>query len=216
MMRAIAFAVPPEAPTLTYGPVGKGKKTSIVLNWVDNSATATGFTLERAADIGFTQNLITVQFGAGVTTYTDLVGTLQGPFYYRIRAVNTVGSNVVGYPTITATGPWSNVLTPPQGATTLTVTQDIVEKSPVVLNWSYTGSDSALIFGYLIQRSGTADFAAPIVFEVLQDPITGVPPTTFVDDRIKGSTQYYYRVAPLGDLGPGPWSNTAAILTNAR
>jgi hypothetical protein len=200
----VAFAVPPEAPTLTYGPVGKGKKLGMLLSWVDNSITATGFTIQRASDVDFTQNVLNIDVGL-VTTYTDPVGTLAGPFYYRMKAVNTVGSTVVGYPTITAASDWSNWVGPPQGSTTLAVSQQPISKSPVVLSWTYAGLPDSM-FGFLIQRDTDPTFPRPAVFE------TGLV-NTFSDGSVKATTLYYYRVAPLSDLGPGYWSNTASITT---
>jgi FtsP/CotA-like multicopper oxidase with cupredoxin domain len=209
MMRAVAFAMPPDTPVVTYGPTGAGKKLTMVLNWTD-SVLATGFTIQRASDIDFTQNLVTFEVGK-VTNYNDQVGTLAGPFYYRVRAVNTVGSSVVGYSTITATSDWSNWVGPPQGLTILNVSQALVAKSPVVLNWTFTGTgDLSTMFGFLVERDTDPNFLSgrSTFFEV-----PGTTTTTFSDGSVKGLTTYYYRVAPLGDLGRGPWSNTAFITT---
>ncbi len=199
MMRAVAFAAPPAAPTLTVGPA-----TNLVeLQWVDNSVTASGFTIQRASDQAFTQNVVTIQVGL-VNRYDDHVNPLNGPFYYRIRAVNTVGSTVVGYPTITAVSEWSNWVGPAQGATALAVTQDIASRSPVVLSWNYIGADAASVIGWVIQRSTTSTFTSPTQWVIGQE-------VEYFDTSTRAGTLYYYRVAPLTVLGRGPWSNTVSI-----
>ena len=97
MMRAIAFNVLPEAPSnLTVATAAAG----LNLSWTDNSASETGFTLERADDSGFTVNLAkttvspisgsTDANGQGLTwggtqTYNDTTAT-AGPYFYRVQA----------------------------------------------------------------------------------------------------------------------------------
>jgi FtsP/CotA-like multicopper oxidase with cupredoxin domain len=55
MMRAITFQVPPEAPSnLSIA----AAVTGLTLSWTDNSASETGFTLQRADDAGFTLNAV--------------------------------------------------------------------------------------------------------------------------------------------------------------
>src|SRR5450756_1483369 len=68
MMRPMAVAVAPEAPSNL---VAVPNKKSVVLTWTDNSLNETGFTIQRAANAGFTTGLVTFTVGAGVTTYTD-------------------------------------------------------------------------------------------------------------------------------------------------
>ena len=89
MMRPVSVAVPPSAPAnLLANSDGNG---SVALNWTDTSANATGFTVQRATDSGFTANLQSWPVGM-VTTYTDSAATLGSTYYYRVYATNTVGS----------------------------------------------------------------------------------------------------------------------------
>jgi FtsP/CotA-like multicopper oxidase with cupredoxin domain len=62
MMRAITFSVPPEAPSALTVAATAG--TGLNLTWTDNSASETGFTLQRATDAAFTQNLFPVDIPA--------------------------------------------------------------------------------------------------------------------------------------------------------
>ena len=83
MMHSLVFAVPPKAPSLLSA-VASG--SDVTLTWTDNSLNASGFTIQRATDSGFTAGLTTLNASfapctnpAGCTrTYVDpgVVGEL--------------------------------------------------------------------------------------------------------------------------------------------
>jgi hypothetical protein len=104
MMRAVVFAVPPTAPT---GLTASVSGASVVLTWTNPSVNASGFTVQRAADAGFTTGLVTTSIGL-VTTFTDRAVVAGQTYFYRVLASNTVGSAVPGYPTLTADSAPSN------------------------------------------------------------------------------------------------------------
>ena len=118
MMRAIQFEVPPEAPTnLTAAPATAG----LTLTWIDNSASETGFTLQRDTTAAFAAPaLITVGastpqdangqgtgFG-GTITFTDTAATSPGPYFYRVQAFKPDASYWNPGPRLTSA--WSNVV----------------------------------------------------------------------------------------------------------
>lgn len=106
MMRPIVFQVAPETPTN----LAASGTTSIVLSWQDNSATETGFTVERDTDPLFSnpttfpvgasagqQNILGQGVDTGsVITYTDTtIGNVTCAVspctvYYRVQAFNGV------------------------------------------------------------------------------------------------------------------------------
>ncbi len=102
MMRAVVFAATPKAPGIVSA--GNGAPGVIDLSWTNNSVTATGFRLERSTDRGFAGNLVRIDLPVATTTYADTgwASTPSPAYYYRIVALNTVGSTVPGYPTLTA------------------------------------------------------------------------------------------------------------------
>jgi hypothetical protein len=115
MMRAITFTVPPEAPAnLTVA----AATTGLNLSWTDNSASETGFTLERAGDAGFTAVVDTAVppitgstdiNGQGITwggtqTYNDQTAT-AGPYFYRVREFKPDASY---WTSGVSTSAWSN------------------------------------------------------------------------------------------------------------
>jgi hypothetical protein len=75
-------------PVLTLGLVDA---TSVALTWTDPTTTESGFVVERADDVLFTLNVVTVTAtGMGTTSYTDTNVIGDAIYYYRVKAV--VGS----------------------------------------------------------------------------------------------------------------------------
>jgi len=114
MMRPIVFKVPPEAPSNL---VATANGSSVNLTWTDNSASETGFTLQRATDAAFAtaQPLATVSplnpdaNGQGITwggtvSYTDQ--SPSSPAFYRVQAFKPNGN--YWNPTPNTVSAWSN------------------------------------------------------------------------------------------------------------
>lgn len=117
MMRAIAFAATPEAPLgLSAALQTGGGLPAVNLSWTDFSSTASSFRIERSTALDFSANLATFhvpvppcEVPSGCPrSYTD-PDTPPGTQYYRVFAVNTVGSTVPGYPTLSAESLQSNI-----------------------------------------------------------------------------------------------------------
>jgi FtsP/CotA-like multicopper oxidase with cupredoxin domain len=87
MMRPIAVAVAPRAPTNL---VARRTSTSVVLTWNDNSLGETSFVVQRSTDAAFTSPIVQATLPANARTYTHVVPSNQ-TFHYRVLAVNTVG-----------------------------------------------------------------------------------------------------------------------------
>ena len=126
----VSMPAAPAAPSgLTATSVSVGQ---INLGWTDNSNNETGFTIDRATDSGFTQNLTSLTVSANTTSYSDTDSALNAgtAYYYRVRATNngtisadtttasvtTQGIQVIMDDTdasgVTITGPWQ----PPLGS----------------------------------------------------------------------------------------------------
>ena len=114
MMHAVAFAVPPRAPSDLKVTLSGSLPASATLNWVDNSISETGFLIQRAKDAAFTVDLTEFSVGPNVVTYTDATIVSGTLYYYRVRAINVVGDTTVypppavGFPKKTAYSDWSN------------------------------------------------------------------------------------------------------------
>jgi len=66
-------------------------ESQIDLSWIDNSNNETGFTVDRATDSSFTQNLVTSGVGAGSASYHTTGLNASTTYYFRIRAANDAG-----------------------------------------------------------------------------------------------------------------------------
>ena len=65
-------------------------KSSITLNWADNSSNETGFKVERSTNGGSTWALY-VTLGAGVQSYTNSGLSAGSAYAYRVQAYNSYG-----------------------------------------------------------------------------------------------------------------------------
>ncbi|MEI6067061.1 MAG: hypothetical protein WCP96_06965 [Methylococcaceae bacterium] len=148
MMRSIAVAQTPDAPTIG---LATGTGTSVTVNWTDNSIISNWVTIQRALDSGFTTGLTpfnvkvdecTVQAGCA-RSYVDNAVPVGTSVYYRVMANNTVGGGDVngalpttlvntltpgfaGYDNVTAESTWSGsvsrVVTPIAGVNNASLT----------------------------------------------------------------------------------------------
>ncbi len=225
MMRPMVIAVPPAPPTnLTIAQKGN----SVTLSWTDNSVSETQWKVQRMNGTGVWADLATFnstsQASRGSTiTYTDTSYKSNGvPYSYRVLASDTVGSTASSgftasaggaYPTLTVGSAVSNIVGPPAGTTTLSVSQAAAAKSPVVLNWTYPAPGQKLVTdqtGFTIQRATNNTFSSGLTtFKVAGNVFT------YSDSQAKAGTLYYYRVMPTSFLGNGSWSNTVSITPHA-
>jgi FtsP/CotA-like multicopper oxidase with cupredoxin domain len=185
MMRAIQFEVPPEAPTnLSVAPATPG----LTLTWTDNSASETGFTLQRDTTAAFLAPAFIIVpasaptdangqgtgFG-GTITYTDTAATGTGPYFYRARAFKPEASYWSPGPPITST--WSNVVS--FGGTSSVAPMVLAFGNVVIsavpspsLTATLSNASATTAFTYTAKITGTnaADFA------VATDTCTGTAP----------------------------------------
>ena len=85
---------PPAAPSgLTATAVSSGQ---INLAWTDNSSDETGFAIDRATDVNFSQNLVTSTVGAnsGASASASITGLSPSTtYYFRVHATNGGGAS---------------------------------------------------------------------------------------------------------------------------
>ena len=193
MMRPMCVAVPPAAPT---GLTGTRVAGSMRLRWVDNSPDESGYLVQKKVGAAPWTSIATLP--AGTLTYLDTTWNPGQNAQYQVVAVNTVGSGIPGYPSVTASSQPSSVLGPPVGATTITsLTQAAPVGSRVVVRWTYSATDQT---GFTIQRSPNANFPAnnTVSFTVAGNVLT-------YSDQVGNnvSRTYYYRVTPTNVSGSG-------------
>ncbi|MBI5203469.1 MAG: fibronectin type III domain-containing protein, partial [Nitrospirae bacterium] len=154
--------------------------TQINLAWTDNTASETGFTIERCTGAGCDFSVKdTFTVGANVIAYSDTSVCNSTTYSYRVKAVNSTVPWDSGYSnTVPATTP-----TPAApGALSATAVTD----TQVDLSWTDNTTDET---GFKIERcagDGCADF--------LQIGTTASNISTYSDLTALPSTTYCYRV----------------------
>jgi len=184
----------------------KGSKAT--LTWTDNSLNETGFTIQRAADAGFTTGLTAFTVGPNVATYTDDTIKNNQTYYYRVFASNLVGSPQLGFPTATAVSAYSNTAVagagqPPADPSNLNATT--VTSTSVTLVWTDNSNNED---GFLIQRAENNGFSQGLTTFTVGPDIA-----TFTDTTAQPNTRYYYRVRSFSGLGNSGFSNTVSVTT---
>ncbi len=90
----VSLANLPAAPSMVMASVSNLKKSSatITVSWTDNATNETGFTVRRATDAAFSQNLVTATVKANITTLSQSVNRGQS-LYYCVQATNGTGAS---------------------------------------------------------------------------------------------------------------------------
>src|SRR5262249_41538979 len=103
---------PPAAPSNLAATAVSG--TQINLSWTDNSNNESGFTIDRATDSGFSQNVVSVTLGADVTSFQASGLGASTTYFFRVRATNAAGDSANSN---TATATTQTVVEGPFGGT---------------------------------------------------------------------------------------------------
>src|SRR5271157_4135954 len=209
----ISGAVPSEPQSLTTSP----GSSQVVLNWVSPASNGgspiTNYTVYQGTIAGGERLLVII---GNVTTYT-ITGLTNGvTYYYKVAAVNTVGTGSNSTeasitPATVPSAPRSLTETPAgtSGAPTgLTTTPG---NAQVVLNWAAPGSSGgnqitlnwvppasnggSAVTGYDVYQGTTAGG------EVLHASIGNV--TTYTATGLTNGQIYYFKVAAINTVGVG-------------
>jgi hypothetical protein len=211
MMRSVALAVSPQAPTgLTSSLSGNGVNRRVTLNWTDNSLNETGFTIQRATNAAFTTGITSFSVGPNITTFSQQIGSTTQPFHYRVFAANTVGdtqdysdpnlNNGASFPTKTAVSEFSNVSgvnlppPPPAAPSGVAATATRVGNSArVTVTWADNASNET---GFRIQRATDPTFTSGLVTSTV-----GADVITFTTGNLARNANFYFRVQAFNTGG---------------
>jgi hypothetical protein len=174
-----------------------GTTRRATITWVDNATNETGYRIQRATNIGFTNGLSTVTVGANIQTFTT--GTLQTntSYYFRVQAYNASGSSAW----VNATPfPLTNGLTAPIAPSNV---QAVNTNTPETLSVNVTWTDNATNeTGYRIQRATNSTFTTGLVTKTV-----GANTTIFNTGNLNRRTNYYFRVQAYNAAGPSAYVN---------
>jgi CSLREA domain-containing protein len=181
----------PGVPSLTDASAGNA---SVSLTWSapssDGGSAITGYNVYRGTSSGGETLLAAL---GNVTTYNDNSAANGTTYFYKVAAVNSVG-----------TGSQSNELSAtPQAAATAPGAPNLTGATPgdgsVALQWSAPGNGGSAITNYKVYR-GTSSGS-----ETLLTTVGNV--TTFTDNTAANGTTYFYEVSAVNSVGEGNQSN---------
>jgi hypothetical protein len=170
--------------------------SEIDLTWVDNSASETGYKIERKKTSTGTYQQIAV-VNANTQSYQDRGLDPNTKYFYQIRATNgVIDSAYSNSPSATTL---LDAPVPPSG---LTVTPVLTNK--ITLSWTDNSNNEA---GFKIQRkTGVTGNYADLA-------TTAANVTIYNDTTVTDGTLYYYRVAATNATGDSAFSNEASGTT---
>lgn len=212
MMRPIALALPPKAPTdLKATVTGSGNNRRVLLSWTDNAINETSFTVQRATSSGGPWSSLAT-LSPNAVTYTDPIGNTNQVFFYKVIANNMVGyAGTAGYLTLqksaesqlASTAPVVTVPAAPSNLTGTTFRQG--NNARVTLTWTDNANNET---GFTIQRASNNAFTVG-----LANSTVGANVTTFTTGNLPRNTTFFFRVQATNAAGASGWSNTFQITT---
>jgi autotransporter-associated beta strand protein len=191
-------------------PVGLGATpasgSEVYLTWTNTASNETGFTLTRATDNLFTQNVVTQTLASAPYYYTDGAAGLSpgNTYYYKLQATNSSG---LSSSSNTASVNIPNVPPAPTNASA------VLKNGQVVVSWTDHAGPFAL--GYQISR---AVDGGPYSIYADRPETSDSPPSTqtFTDTNVPvGHTYSYVIVAENVSGFSAPASASVPVLGSA-
>ena len=186
------------APTLTLSGVGS---SSAIATWTA-STNATGYSLDRATNSGFSAGLTTVYTGTALTfSNTGLSSSTQ--YYYRVKATGTGSYTDSPYST-------AQTITTSASSGTALVAQAIVLNGATTTSIATSMSLNPNASGYEFQYSTSATFASNVT------TIQSGTATYAIQTGLTPNTAYYFRGKSLGtgSYTDGPYSPIVTLTTS--
>src|SRR5450631_2269063 len=195
----------PTAPQSLAATAGSG---SVALSWSapvsDGGAAITGYNVYRGTTSGG-ESATPVATNVSTRSFTDAGLTNGTTYYYKVAAVNAVGTSpqsaqAIAMPQLVQ----ATVPAAPAGLVALG------GSSSVGLSWSTPVSDGgSAITGYNVFRGTTAGGESATAVA------TNVKATSFTDTGLTNATTYYYKVAAVNAVGTSPSSGEASATPQA-
>jgi aryl-phospho-beta-D-glucosidase BglC (GH1 family) len=186
---------PPAAPSNL---VGTGSASMVNLSWKDNSNNEVNFIIERSTN-GSTWTTTSMVLNPNSTSISITVLPGSTPYFYRIRAKNTIGSsfsNVVGpLP--------STVTTSPVAPSNLVATA--TSSSQIKLSWNDNSNNES---SFKIERSLNGNTGWSLVINTQANIVT------YANTGLSAATKYYYRISAINAIGSSSFSTANATTQN--
>ena len=206
---AAVSATPATVPAAPSALTAMAGNAEVTLNWTaaasDGGATITGYMVEYDTDMNFSSSPTPATTAAAATSHTVSGLTNGTPYYFRVAAVNSVGTSAY-YPGASGTAVSATPATVPAAPSALTAT---AADAAVTLNWTAAASDGgATITGYMVEYDTDMNFPSPT------PATTAAAATSHTVSGLTNGTLYYFRVAAVNAVGTGayyPGATDAAV-----
>ncbi|WP_344061057.1 fibronectin type III domain-containing protein, partial [Terrabacter lapilli] len=195
----------PTAPSAPTGLTAVAGNASVALSWTppasNGGSAITGYNIYRGQTPGG-EGPTPIATNVPGTSFTDTGEVNGSPYYYKVAAVNAVG-----------TSPQSNEASATPQASVPTAPVNLVASpgdASVALSWQAPASDGGSgITGYNVYRGTSAggEGVTPIA--------SNVALTSFTDTGLTNGTRYYYTVAAVNAVGTSPRSNEGSATPQA-
>jgi fibronectin type 3 domain-containing protein len=204
-----AFATPQlvqaTVPAAPKGLVAVGGSNSASLSWTAPTSTGgspiTGYNVYRGTSAGG-ESGTALATGLGGTSFTDTGLTNGSTYYYKVAAVNAVGTS----PSSTEASATPQA-TAPSAPLTLVASGG---NASVALSWAAPTTDGGHgLTGYNVYRGATAGGESGTALA------TGVLGTSFTDTTVANGSTYYYKIVAVNTVGISPQSNEASATVAA-
>jgi fibronectin type 3 domain-containing protein len=184
-----ASATPSGAPAAPTGLTATAGNAQVSLSWSASSG-ATSYNVYRGTTAGG-EGTTAIATGITATSYTNTGLTNGTTYYYKVAAVNSVGTS--GMSNEASATPFGA----PAAPTGLTATAG---NAQVSLSWSSaTGATS-----YNLYRGTTSGGESTTAIA------TGITTTSYTNTGLTNGTTYYYKVAAVNSSGTSAMSNEAS------
>ena len=189
----LALVGPPAVPfaPADFTAVRTGPAT-IELDWTDVAVDEEYYQIERSPD-GAAWTLLQ-QTAPDTAFHTDITAVEGADYYYRIRAVNTVGQSAWVAAAVT-------IPQPPPAPAALLVTA--LSAHDLSITWTPAANAAS----HRIERSADAGSTWTLAATL------GATASSHTDVGLAPATTYHYRVRAANAIGSGPWSATASGAT---
>ena len=211
---AVSATPAPTAPAAPSALMATAANAAVTLNWTaptsDGGAAITDYMIEYDTDMNFSSSPTTVSTATAATSHTVSTLTNATPYYFRVAAVNAVGTGAY-YPGATdAAVSATPAPTAPTAPAAPSALMAAAANAAVTLNWTAPTSDGgAAITGYMVEYDTDMNFSSsPTTVP------TATAATSYIVSALTNATPYYFRVAAVNAAGTGayyPGATDAAV-----
>jgi titin len=172
----------------------------ISLSWTDNADNEENYIIERK-EAGGTYSVIEASLAPDTESYSDTSVSAETAYYYRIKAVNSIGDSAYSNETHITTPACGAVPSAPTG-----LSAAAASSSEISLTWTDNSDNED---GFKIERKTSGGTFAEVA-TVLTDT------TIYSDTTVSPETTYYYRIRAYNTTGDSAYSDEAHATTSAE